>query len=66
MEYSQFEVFQMVESGYALAHAEDSFGAIVFIIPNEKQQFHDDQKIVLKNNQCAQHWELINTTPKWK
>lgn len=55
MEYSQFEVFQVVESGCALAHADDSFGAIVFIIPNEKQQFYDNQKIVLKNDQCAQH-----------
>ncbi len=55
MEYSQFEVFQVVESRCALAHADDSFGAIVFIIPNEKQQFYDDQKIVLKNDQCAQH-----------
>lgn len=54
MEYSQFEVFQVVESGCALAHADDSFGAIVFIIPNEKQQFYDEQKIVLKNDQCAQ------------
>ena len=35
MEYSQFEVFQVVESGCALAHADDSFGAIVFIIPNK-------------------------------
>lgn len=49
MEYSQFRVFQVVESGCALAHADDSFGAIVFIIPNENQQFYDDQKIVLKN-----------------
>ena len=55
MEYSQFEVFQVVESGCALAHADESFGSIVFIIPNESQQFYDDQKIVLKNNQCAQH-----------
>jgi len=54
MEYSQFEVFQVVESGCALAHADDSFGAIVFIIPNENQQFYDEQKIVLKKDQCAQ------------
>lgn len=54
MEHSQFEVFQVVESGCALAHADDSFGAIVFIIPNEKQQFYDNQKFVLKNDQCAQ------------
>jgi hypothetical protein len=55
MEYSQFEVFQVVESGCALAHADESFGSIVFIIPNESQQFYDDQKIILKNDQCAQH-----------
>lgn len=55
MEYSQFEVFQVVESGCALAHADESFGSIVFIIPNESQQFYDGQKIVLKNDQCAQH-----------
>lgn len=55
MEYSQFEVFQVVESGCALAHADESFGSIVFIMPNESQQFYDDQKIVLKNDQCAQH-----------
>ena len=54
MEYSQFEVFQVVESGCALAHADDSFGAIVFIIPNENQQFYDEQKIVLKKDPCAQ------------
>lgn len=55
LEYSQFEVFQVVESGCALAHADESFGQIVFIIPNESQQFYDDQKIVLKTDQCAQH-----------
>ena len=55
MEYSQFEVFQVVESGCALANADDSFGATVFIIPDEKQHFYDNQKIVLKNDQCAQH-----------
>lgn len=54
MEYSQFEVFQVVTSGCALANADGSFGTTVFIIPDEKQQFYDDQKIVLKNDQCAQ------------
>ena len=29
MEYSQFEVFQVVSDGCALAHADDSFGSIV-------------------------------------
>ena len=55
MEYSQFKVLQVLESGCALAHADDPFGAIVFIIPNEKQQFYDDQSIVLENDQCAQY-----------
>lgn len=54
MEYTQFEVFQVVESGYALAHADESFGATVLIISDEKQQFYDEQQIVLKNGQCAQ------------
>lgn len=54
MEYSQFEVFQVVESGCALANADGLFGTTVFIIPDEKQRFYDDQKINLKNDQCAQ------------
>ncbi len=54
MDYSQFEVFQVLESGCALANADDSFDMTVFIIPDEKQQFYDNQKIVLKNDQCAQ------------
>ena len=64
MEYSQFEVFQVLESGCALAHTDDSFGAIVFIIPNEKQQFYDNQKIVLKNDQCAQHVGIYKYSTK--
>lgn len=66
MEYSQFEVFQVLESGCALAHTDDSFGAIVFIIPNEKQQFYDDQKSFLKTISALNMWESINTAPKWK
>lgn len=54
MDYSRFEVFQVLESGCALANADDTFDATVFIIPNEKQQFYDNQKIILKNEQCAQ------------
>ena len=54
MDYSQFEVFQVLESGCALANADNTFDATVFIIPNEKQQFYDNQKILLKNDQCAQ------------
>lgn len=55
MEYSQFEVFQVIGDGYALANAGNSLGAIVLIEPNEGQQFYDDQKIVLDDGQCAQH-----------
>lgn len=54
LEYSQFEVFQVTKSGCALAYADDFSGAIVFILPNDGQEFYDDQKIVLKNDQCAQ------------
>lgn len=66
MEYSQFEVFQVVESGCALAHADDSFGAIVFIIPNKNQQFYDEQKIVLKKTNVHNVSERISIVPKWK
>ena len=40
--------FKWLNLDCALAPADDSFGAIVFIIPNENQQFYDEQKIVLK------------------
>lgn len=53
MEYSQFEVFQVID-GCALAKADDSFSSIVFLIPNKNQHLYDDQEIVLKNDQCAQ------------
>lgn len=54
MEYTQFEVFQVLDSGCALANADGTFDATVFIMPDEKQQFYDNQRIVLKNDQCAQ------------
>ena len=54
MEYTQFEVFQVLDSGCALANADDTFDVTVFIIPDDRQQFYDNQKIVLKNDQCAQ------------
>ena len=66
MEYSQFEVFQVVEYRCALAHVDDSFGAIVFIIPNENQQFYDEQKIVLKKGQCAQRVGTYKYSTKMK
>ncbi len=53
MEYSQFEVFQVVKDGCALAHADGSFGAIVFILPDENHKFYDDQKLALGENQRA-------------
>lgn len=54
MDYTQFEVFQVLDSGCALANADGTFDETVFIIPDDKQQFYDNQKIVLRNDQCAQ------------
>lgn len=52
MEYSQFEVFQVVESGCALAHAVTLWcNCILFQM---KITIYDEQKIVLKKDQCAQ------------
>lgn len=53
MEYSQFEIIQVGEGGCALADADNTFDAIVLIIPNEQQQFYDSQEILLKDGQCA-------------
>ena len=55
MEYAQFEVFQVLDKGCALATADNSHDEIVFLIPNEKQKLYDKQKIILTNTQCAQH-----------
>jgi len=66
MEYSQFEVFQVVESGCALAHADDSFGAIVFIIPNEINNFTMNKRLFLKKTNVHNVSERISIVPKWK
>lgn len=55
MDYSSFEVFQVIEEGCALAYADGSYQSIVMIIPNEGQQFYDNQEIILRNDQCAQY-----------
>lgn len=52
VEYTQFKVFQVLNSGCALANADDHF-ITVFLIPNEGQQFYDDQKITLNHGQSA-------------
>lgn len=54
MKFSQFEVLQVVESGCALATADNTFDTTVFIIPNEDEHFYDNQSIVLKSYQRAQ------------
>ena len=54
MDYSQFKVLQVLKSGCALAYSDHSFSTIVLIIPDETQQFYDNQKIVLGTNQYAQ------------
>lgn len=64
MEYTNFEVFQVLDSGCALANADDIFDVTVFIIPDDKQQFYDNQKIVLKNDQCAQRVGTYRYTTK--
>lgn len=64
MEYTQFKIIQVLDSGCALAKADNTFDATVFIIPNEKQQFYDNQKIVLKNEQCAQRVGTYRYTSK--
>lgn len=53
MDYSRFEIFQVVTDGCALARPDESFSSIVFIIPDETQNFYDNQKIVLNDNQYA-------------
>lgn len=52
VEYTQFKVFQVLNSGCALANADDHF-ITVFLIPNEGQQFYDDQRITLNHGQSA-------------
>lgn len=64
MEYSQFKVLQVLESGCALAHPNRSLGTVVLIIPDETQQFYDNQKIVLGSNQCAQRVGTYRYTAK--
>lgn len=54
MGYSQLTVFQVLESRFALANADGHFDTTVLIIPNDNQQFYDNEKIILDNNQCAQ------------
>lgn len=54
MDYSQFEVFQVISDGFALAHVEDVLGVNVLLIPNEEQHFYDGQRINLNEDQCAQ------------
>ena len=54
MDYSRFEVFQVLESGCALANPDGSVTEVVLIMPDENQHFYDDQNIVLKKGQHAQ------------
>ena len=52
VEYTQFKVFQVLNSGCALANA-DGHLITVFLIPDEGQQFYDDQRITLNHGQSA-------------
>lgn len=64
MDYSQFKVLQVLESGCALALTDRYLDTVVLIIPDETQQFYDDQKIVLGTNQCAQRVGTYRYTAK--
>lgn len=52
MEYSRLEIFQVLSSGGALARS--GVWDVVFVIPDGKQQFYDNQEIALKGKQRAQ------------
>lgn len=62
MGYSMLKVFQVIDSGYALARADGHYDSTVLLIPNENQQFYDDQEIALNNNQCAQRVGIFRYT----
>lgn len=53
MDFSKLEVFQVVESGCALSRADD-YSTKVFLIPDDKQHFYDNQIIKLEDNQRLQ------------
>ena len=60
MGYSMLKVFQVIDSGYALALADGHYDSTVLLIPNEKQQFYDDQEIVLKTINAPNAWALTS------
>lgn len=64
MDYSQFKVLQVLESGCALAYPDRSLGTVVLIIPDETQQFYDNQKIILEINQWVQRVGTYRYTAK--
>lgn len=53
--YTEFEIFQVIGSDGALAHADGSFGTIVYLLSDKFLQFYDDQHIVLNENQKAKY-----------
>lgn len=66
MEYSQFEVFQVVESGCALAHADESFGSIVLLYRMKANSSMMIKKLFLKTPSAFNMWVLISIVLKWK
>lgn len=54
MDFSELNVFQVIDPGYALAKSRGPYGTIVFILPNENEYFYDDQEIDLRYDKCAQ------------
>lgn len=64
MEYSEFEVLQVLPSGCALAYADNSYSAVVLMMPDENNPYYDNQKIELKSNQSALRVGNYNYTNK--
>lgn len=64
MEFTQFDVAQVVDTDCALANVVGSYTTIVYIIPEEGQHFFDNQEIILKNNLRAQRVGTYRYTDK--
>lgn len=66
MEYSQFEVFQVVESGCALAHADDSLVQLYSLFQIKINNFTMNKRLFLKKTNVHNVSERISIVPKWK
>ena len=65
MDYSTFKIINVLESGCALAIADDNIETVALIFPNKGQHFYNNQKIDLLDNQCAQRVGTFKYTTNW-